>query len=402
MKQLVIILCAGLLCFACQSDKNNLPANVTSIPSPSASPSLVPFLFADVDDSIYLSWVEKQGDTSRLRFATLNGNAWTTPQQIAVGHDWFVNWADYPMFVRNRDLMLAHFARRSGDGPVDYDVVLASSTNRGSNWEATHVVHDDGTKAEHGFVSLIPYGEGFFIAWLDGRNTKMPPDMEGKDPEHGEHHGQMSLRAAVLDSNMKKTNEWELDNRTCDCCQTSAAMTDQGPIVVYRDRSDDEVRDMSIVRLVNGVWTAPKSIHDDNWKIAGCPVNGPRMVANGMKVAIAWYTLIKDEAQVLVIFSDDGGETFGQPVRVDEGDAVGRVDLVGLDNGDVIVSWMEGAQIKAAKVSDSGVKGNSVTVATSSTARASGFPQMARTKNRIVFAWTDAEAKNIKTAFLDL
>ena len=62
----------------------------------------------------------------------------------------------------------------------------------------------------------------------------------------------MTLRAAFIDKKGNKINEWELDGRVCDCCQTTAAITNDGPVVVYRDRSDDEVRDMSIVRYVNG------------------------------------------------------------------------------------------------------------------------------------------------------
>jgi hypothetical protein len=40
-----------------------------------------------------------------------------------------------------------------------------------------------------------------------------------------------------------------LDGRVCECCATSAASTPDGIAVVYRDRSKEEVRDISIVRL---------------------------------------------------------------------------------------------------------------------------------------------------------
>ena len=48
-----------------------------------------------------------------------------------------------------------------------------------------------------------------------------------------------------------------------------------GPVAVYRDRSPEEIRDISVVRLVDGVWTEPAPVHADNWMIEGCPVNGP-------------------------------------------------------------------------------------------------------------------------------
>ena len=39
----------------------------------------------------------------------------------------------------------------------------------------------------------------------------------------------------------------ELDPKVCDCCQTAAAVTDDGPVVVYRNRSDQELRDISAI-----------------------------------------------------------------------------------------------------------------------------------------------------------
>ena len=38
-------------------------------------------------------------------------------------------------------------------------------------------------------------------------------------------------------------------------------------MIAYRDRSADEVRDISIVRRVGGRWTKPAPVHDDGWKI---------------------------------------------------------------------------------------------------------------------------------------
>jgi hypothetical protein len=225
--------------------------------------------------------------------------------------------------------------------------------------------------------------------------------MEGMENHEG-HHGQMSIRAAVVDINGVKSNEWELDNRTCDCCQTGTALTDNGPVVIYRDRSDEEIRDMSIVRFVNGQWTEPKTIYADNWKIAGCPVNGPRIDASGNNLAIAWFSSPEGNASVHVIFSKDGGATFGEPVKLDEGKAIGRVDVVMLDADNAMVSWMEGAEIKAVKVNRDGTKGSSMSIASTSDARSSGFPQMTKSGNKLIFAWTDDKEKIIKTASVSL
>lgn len=370
-----------------------------SIPVPSTNGSAEPFLYSD-DSVVYLSWVEKDDSGATLKVSRLDSHQWTPPATIAAGSSWFVNWADYPMLASKGQNLIAHFLDKSGSGKYAYDVKFTLSNDGGNTWQAPRLLNDDKKEAEHGFVTLLPYCNNFFVTWLDGRNTAME-GMEGMD-HHDGHHGSMSLRAAILDYSGNKLKEWELDNKTCDCCQTSAAITASGLVVVYRDRSDDEIRDMSIVRLIDNQWTAPQTIFNDNWKIAGCPVNGPRVVAEGNSLAVAWYTLASDTSRVNVIFSNDGGSTFGKAVRVDEGNAIGRVDIVMIDGENAIVSWMEGTIIKAAKVNANGTKEPSIIIGSSSDSRSSGFPQMTKSGNRLIFAWTDDQEKNIKSASITL
>jgi hypothetical protein len=382
-----------LLVMGCTNKQREETPTINVIESPATSPSGEPYLFTDDNGDVYLSWIEGAKDDASFKFSKLDGAKWTLPVPISSGKDWFVNWADYPMIATNGKEFIAHFLQKSGKGTYAYNVMLTSSGDRGKSWNPPVVLNEDGKEAEHGFVSLLPYNDGFFATWLDGRNTVM----EGMEHHEG-HHGQMSLRAAVLAKDGSKINEWELDERTCDCCQTSAAITAQGPVVVYRDRSQDEIRDMSIVRLDNGEWTKPVAVYNDNWKIEGCPVNGPRIIADGNNLAVAWFSMPDNKAQVNVIFSQDGGETFGKPIRVDEGRVIGRVDVVMSKDGDAVVSWMEGMVIKAAKVNRDGKVGTPVVIATSSESRSSGFPQMTIAGEQLLFAWTDDKDKTVKVA----
>ena len=398
-----LILCS--IGVACSVKKSSIEqtSEIKILSSPSKSTSGEPFLFTDKDSTVYLSWIETSADKTILKFSSLQNNQWSEPMIIATGNTWFVNWADYPMIATNGKQFVAHFLDKSGEGTYAYDVKLTTSGDSGNKWTEPQVLHDDGKKVEHGFVTLIPYGENFFVTWLDGRNTEIEgmKEMKGMD-HHDGHHGAMSLRAAVIDAQGNKIKEWELDNKTCDCCQTSAAITTNGPVVVYRDRSDKEIRDMSIVRFIDGQWSEPQTIHNDNWKIAGCPVNGPRVAWENNNLAVAWFSAATDTSQVNVIFSTDGGATFGRPIRVDEGTAIGRVDIVMIDDKSVMVSWMEGTIIKVAKVHSDGVKEPSIIIASSSESRSSGFPQMTKSGNQLIFAWRDDNEKNIKVASITL
>lgn len=186
------------------------------------------------------------------------------------------------------------------------------------------------------------------------------------------------LFATTIGADGAPTKEVLLDGRACDCCQTTAALTANGPIVAYRDRTATEIRDIYVTRRVGGTWTEPKAVYADNWEINACPVNGPYVDAAGQRVALAWYTGAKDVPRVRVAFSSDAGATFGAPITVDEGKPAGRVAAVLLKDGSALVSWIERtggdtASVRVRRVTEKGA-GPATTVAASSAARASGFP----------------------------
>lgn len=414
--------------------------------SPAAPESGEPELFVAVDGQVILSWVEKVGQLRHaLRFATHEPGGWSEPRTVAEGENWFVNWADFPSVVKAPDgTLAAHWLVRSAARKYAYDIRIARSTDGGLTWTRPIVPHRDGTPTEHGFVSLVPYEDGRIGAvWLDGRKYKTDEQARAGEERfiavrgasrgagrgegrisnheasrvsnHGAGHGtsaseatnEMTLRYAVINPEGTLGDETELDGRVCSCCQTAAALTPEGLVVVYRDHSEQEVRDFCVMRLVAGGWTPPRTLYDDGWQINACPVNGASIAVHKRRVAVAWFTQADDVPQVKVSFSADAGASFGQPLRVDDGAAHGRVDVVLLDDGAALVSWLAGTaedgQIKARRVAADGSQGDVMIVAETSIARASGFPRMARVNHEVVFAWTEAGAPpRVRTATVDL
>jgi hypothetical protein len=231
-------------------------------------------------------------------------------------------------------------------------------------------------------------GAGLGLVWLDGRAMK-----SGGHDGH-ESSGEMSVRAAVFDTGGKQVSETAVDLRVCECCPTAAAVTSDGPIVAYRDRSPGEIRDIYVSRLVNGKWTDGVAVHKDNWKIAACPVNGPALSASGRRVALAWFTATGDEGHAYAAFSTDAGQTFSAPVRLDDASALGRVGIVLLDDGSAVATWIEFAegrsQFKLRRVDAAGSKSAATTISGLAAGRASGYPRLARAGNELVFAWTES------------
>lgn len=378
------------------------PLAARDLVSPAPGQSGQPNLAVGPDGRVWLSWVEKTPDGGhRLRFASRAPKGdWSAPGTAAEGSGWFVNWADFPsLAVVGDGALAAHWLVKSGSGTYAYDVRVARSADGGRTWGRPVTPHRDGVPAEHGFVSLVPWPDGRVGAvWLDGRET----GGEGHGEGHGAAKGAMTLRYATIAADGTLGDEALLDERVCDCCQTSAVRSGDGVIAVYRDRSAEERRDISAVRLQGGRWTEPRPVGNDGWTINGCPVNGPSVDADGARAVTAWFTAPGGKQEVRCAFSTDGGATWGQPVTVQDGRPLGRVDTVLLDGGDALVLWMnqagEGSEIKLQRVSTRGPVGTPLVVARSTAARASGFPRLVRSGGEVVVAWTDPTGGRVKTA----
>lgn len=355
----------------------------------------IPFLYGDnnaqpnlvsSNGTLSLSWISsKRENKASLHFSQFKKGKWIKPQTIANGSDWFVNWADFPAHAINEDLIITSHLKKSASGTYTYDVILNLKKLSGEKIKENFLLNTDGVKAEHGFVSIVPNNnKGFFITWLDGRNT-VEKKLDG-------HHKPMTIRFAEITNKGDVINESELDAAVCDCCQTSIGMTNNGPIIVYRDRSEKEVRDIYTIRNINGVWEEPNPLHNDGWIINGCPVNGPKVAVNSTNLAIAWFTVVNNNPLVNISFSKTNGDSFGTPFKLNDHDAIGRVDVAFLNNEEVIVSYMEvddiGTYLRIKKVSVNGKVSKPITISKIDGGRNTGVPQLEVINNEIFIVWT--------------
>lgn len=370
---------------------------VEAVPSPAGPDSGQPHLAVSPHGTVVLSWLEPAGDGQALRYSRLDGEAWSEPVEIARGDDWFVNWADFPSVVPVTDTVwAAHWLAKSADSTYAYDVMLTVSDDAGETWSEPFRPHTDGTPTEHGFVTIFPWQDAIGVVWLDGRN------MTGGHGDHG--GGGMTLRSAVVSPGGELLGGKLADGLVCDCCQTDAVVTEDGPLIVYRNRTEDEIRDIQAVRADGGDWGEPVAVHDDGWKIAGCPVNGPALSTDGRQIDVAWFTAA-EEPEVRFARSFDGGVTWTVPVTIEgrfsgKRPPWGRVDVVTLDDGSSLVSWVTHAGAGKGNVamgsvsSDGQVSSSQALLPNPEPARQVGFPQMVRDGDDLIVAWTAAEGED--------
>ena len=313
-----------------------------------------------------ISYIDEEAKAFRL--ITYRDGKWSAPRTIASDAEMLINRADFPSISVSGNDVSAAWSTRREHGSV---VHVARSRDGGATWSTPMTPHPD-LVSQFGFVALA--GDQF--VYLDGR--KLPGGMEGE--------GEMEVRSGDGSA---------LDPRVCDCCQTAMAMTSDGPIAAYRDRSAEEVRDISIVRRTAGGWTAPKTLHADGWKIAGCPVNGPALDARGKNVVVGWFTGVNDDPRVYVAFSKDAGATFSAPIRVDNEKVAGRVDVVLLEDGAAAVTWTAPVNGKsmlyARRVASDGTLGTRIDLG-----EAAGFPRAALWDENVAVVWSRPDGVQLR------
>ena len=403
------------------------PAIVT-IAAPSGANSGEPQLTVS-DRGVLLSWVVRDGSRMTLQFAERTPTGWTESRTVAAGDDWSVNAMDVPSVVRLADgTLAASWMQKSGAGMHSSAVRLSYSKDDARTWAPSFTPHQDGIQAERLFASLFQMpGAGLGLIWLDSgipQTTSATPrtapnhapgaeHMHQPPSGHKEHErsavasakagghggpgasggGAMTVRFASFDAAWKRTTEIPIDLRVCECCPTAAVVTAEGVVAAYRNRSDDEIRDIYVSRYEHGRWSEPVAVHADNWRIPACPVNGPALSARERNVAVAWFTVKQDQGQAYVAFSRDAGRSFGTPSRLDDGGSLGRVDVQMLADESALATWIEfadgRAQLRARHVTMDGVRSTPVTIAGLGASRTSGYPRIARHGDEIVFAWTE-------------
>ena len=101
----------------------------------------------------------------------------------------------------------------------------------------------------------------------------------------------------------------------CDCCNINFLVDAKGAFHIYYRDNNDDIRDIArITSTDNGAtFSTPQIVHNDGWKIAGCPHSGAMSSATGKSALVAWYSgsetesgarLVTQEGKKLFVLND--------------------------------------------------------------------------------------------------
>ncbi|MEP7268827.1 MAG: hypothetical protein ABI844_14465 [Saprospiraceae bacterium] len=383
----------ALIIFACRPHvKIKMEGNPITIRN-----AATPNLYQSPQKELYLTWTQNLSDsTDALYYSILRDSKWTTAKLIYQGQHWFTNWADFPkmaVFAGSELNQLAIFLQKVDTGKTyDYGVKLVSSQDNGDHFKVIDTLHQAGP-GEHGFVSLLPFSfNKIMVVWLDGSGIS-----EVHQESNSKHQSteSMKLMSAMVDVSGRISDRKVIDDKVCECCQTDLTMTAKGPLVVYRNRSDDEERDIYYSRYMDGLWTEPKAVLEDHWKIVGCPVNGPALAGHNNMVAVASYSEAKGSPTIAVSLSENAGENFKHTTKLNTKNTLGRLDATWYSDNLLLVTYLDKikqdddqAEVHLTGMDNHGKIVWDNVIDHTSTSRNSGFPTIGLLDTEIVIAYT--------------
>ena len=217
------------------------------------------------------------------------------------------------------------------------DLRLSRSRDGGRSWDG-HVRVNDDRPISHSFEGMTVARDGAVVmAWIDSR--------EG--PEKA-----ATWVTRVLDEGTRPGPSTRLDGDTCVCCRVAVG---RGPgeavAVLWRKVFSGDVRDMvlGISRDGGRSFETPLRVHDDGWKITGCPHRGGEVAFDAKGAAYAaWYTEGTKGVPSMLFAVAPAGRRFGTPQRVNSSTATipDQVRLAVNPAGAAVIVWEDATAVR--------------------------------------------------------
>jgi BNR repeat-like domain len=274
----------------------------------------MPLLSQTVKGEIMLSWTEK-GDQGKISFCIAfskdKGKTFSDKKVIYAGSGIGNSRLFRAKVLAKKDgSLVAVFSNRAetsagnqgggkGRGGRSADIVYCVSKDGGTNWTSPQPVDTDPTKGiMRGFFdAVLMANDEIAVAYL-------------KDVKGSTKHEERDLRLAITKNGVFQAEKL-LDAVVCDCCNINLLVDANGVLNVYYRDNNDEIRDIARLTSNDNAETFSKSqiVHNDGWKINGCPHNGATSSTYGKSALIAWYSGTETESGIRLV-TQEGKKLF--------------------------------------------------------------------------------------------
>lgn len=313
---------------------------------------------AAAGDRVAVTWAASSGESTNIFVAmsTDGGRVFGRPVRVNdIDGDARVNGEQPPRVAVGKDVVVIWQSKKDGISRVR----MARSPDDGRTFAPAITVHEAMLSGARGWASLSLDAQGNAqVAWLDGRfavphaASSVPAKSPAGSPPAAGHAQHGSMRQDIFHASIPVQGpavEAHVASDVCFCCKTTVATGSNGAIyVAWRHIYPVNLRDMAVARSDDGGRTfgAPVRVSEDHWQLEGCPEDGPSIgVSDGGVVHIAWPSLVSQSADRKAIcysYSTDGGRTFAPRVQIDDTASRGSAhpQLITAGNRAVVV-WEE-------------------------------------------------------------
>ncbi len=288
---------------------SSVPAGSSVFETDSTKAYAMPLLAQTPKGEILLSWTEKdeQGLVSFcLAFSQDKGKTFGDKKVIfsskGIGNSRLMR---AKVLAKKDGSLVAVFTNRP-DAPAGApaggrrtsDLVYCVSKDAGTTWTSPQNVDSDPAKAMRGFFDAIVLpNDEIAVFYL-------------KDVANSTKHEERDLRM-VLTKNGVFQPERLIDPVVCDCCNINLLVDANGALHVYYRDNNDDIRDIAkITSTDNGAtFSKPQIVHNDGWKISGCPHSGAISSSYGKGALIAWFSGAETETGIRLV-TQEGKKLF--------------------------------------------------------------------------------------------
>jgi hypothetical protein len=200
------------------------------------------------------------------------------------------------------------------------ELLAFHSDDDGRSWSQPVVVNDVPQSAREGLHDVAANGKGeLYAAWLDLRNEKM------------ELWGASSRDGGKTWGNNQRIYR-SPGGSICECCHPSVLFDADGNLAVMWRNSLNGSRDLWMItrRAGQTEFGSPRKLGEGTWKLAGCPMDGGRLLAfGGGEFGAVWQRA----GEIFLVRGESAETRLGagkQPVAV----------VIG---GEPVVWWQSGA-----------------------------------------------------------